>query len=64
MYVSSTNLCSAIFQIPELDMPVTDGYKVTTILCECYRLHFGTNFITGYFNVILPVPYIHYHVML
>lgn len=53
-----------MLQIPKFYVPVPHGNKVAAIFCERYGLDFGAHLVTGYLYVVLPIPDVHYHIML
>lgn len=57
-------LCFPMFQIPKFHVPISHSYKIASILRKRYSFHLCTDFVTGDFDVILPVPHIDYHVVL
>lgn len=57
-------LCFPMFQVPKFNMPISYSYEIISIFGESDRFYFGTDFVTRYFDIILPIPYVNYHIML
>lgn len=53
-----------IFQVPKLDMSITNCDKIVPIFSKWYRFHLGRHFVRSNLHIRTPVPHIHYHVML
>lgn len=45
-------------------MSITNRHEVAAILSERYGFNFRAHFVTGHFDIVLPVPNVYYHIML
>lgn len=64
LYIETYLSRPRIFQVPELDMSITNCDKVVPIFSKWYCFHLGRHFVRSNLHIWPPVPHIHYHVML